>query len=48
MFKAGFVCLFTVNTCHIATETLLNNIYNVKLPGLEAFNEQNPRIPDKK
>lgn len=41
LFQAGFVCLFTVNTCHIATETLLNNyIYNVKLLGLEAFNEK--------
>lgn len=39
--KAGFVCLFTVNTCHIATEILLNNnTYNVKLLGLEAFNEK--------
>ena len=41
LFKAGFVFLFTVNTCHIATEILLNNnTDNVKLPGLEAFNEK--------
>lgn len=34
--------MFTVNTCHIATEILLNNnTYNVKLLALEAFNEKN-------
>lgn len=47
-FVQGRICLFTVNVCHIATEILLNNIYNVKLLGLEALNEQNSHIPDKK
>lgn len=48
LFVPSRICLFTVNTCHIATEILLNNnTQDVKLLGLEAFNEKT-RVPDKK
>lgn len=43
LFVPSRIYLFTVNTCHIATEILLNNnnnTYSVKLLALEAFNEK--------